>query len=169
MISFSTQIQKFRDQKEKTGWTYIEISQRQANQLKPNTKTSFRVKGFLDNHTIQKVALLPMGNGKFILPFNAAMRKGTAKKVGDKLKVQLELDSQQLKPSSEFIKCLKDDPKAYDFFQSLSKSHQNYFSKWIDSAKTVDTKSNRIAMAVIGLGLQQDYGTMIRSNRKKEI
>ncbi len=166
MISFSAVITKFKSNKEKTGWSYIEISERQAEKLKTGTRVSFRVKGLLDNFAIQKAALLPMGNGKFILPFNSTMRKGTKKKEGDKIKVQLELDERSITPSTEFIRCLKDDPLAFEFFNSLPKSHQAYFSKWIDSAKTTLTKTNRITMAVIALGSGQGYSEMIRANKK---
>ena len=62
MISYNATILKFEKQGEKTGWTYIEIQADVAHQLKPNTKTSFRVKGKLDNYSIKAVALLPMGN-----------------------------------------------------------------------------------------------------------
>lgn len=168
MISLSVIISKFNSNKEKTGWTYIEINERQAQKLKPDTRVSFRVKGLLDKFPVQKAALLPMGNGKFILPFNAAMRKGTKKKVGDKIKVQLELDERSITPSTDFIRCLKDDPRAFEFFNSLPKSHQAYFSKWIDSAKTSLTKTNRITLAVIALGLNQGYGEMIRANKKNK-
>jgi hypothetical protein len=166
MISFSTTLRKFRSNKEKTGWTYIEITSRQAQQLKPDTKVSFRVKGLLDSHSIQKTSLLPSGDGNFILPFNAAMRKGTGKNEGDKLKVQIELDERKLTISGEFMRCLKDEPAALVFFKTLPKSHQNYFGKWIDSAKTKETKANRIAMAVIALGSKQGYAEMIRANKK---
>ena len=97
MIQFMTTIHKFDKQGEKTGWTYIEISAVQAKKIKPETKVSFRVKGTLDQYKIKQIALLPMGNGNFIMPLNAAMRKATAKKCGDKLKVSIEADE------SEFI------------------------------------------------------------------
>jgi len=168
MISFSTVILKFKSNKDKTGWSYIEVSERQAGKIKPDTRVSFRVKGMLDSFPIQKAALLPMGDGGFILPFNATMRKGTKKKEGDKLKVQLELDERSITPPSTFIKCLKDDPRAFEFFHSLPKSHQDYFSKWIDSAKTSDTKTNRITMAVIALGSGQGYPEMMRANKKNK-
>jgi hypothetical protein len=168
MVSFSALLSKFKDNKDKTGWTYIEIGERYAEKLKPGTRVSFRVRGLLDDYPIQKTALLPMGDGKFILPFNAAMRKGTRKKAGDKIKVQLELDERSITPSTEFIRCLKDDPRAFAFFNSLAKSHQAYFSKWIDSAKTSSTKINRITMAVISLGSGQGYGEMIRANKKNK-
>ena len=165
MVTFSTRIQKFQKQGEKTGWTYIEISRSQAEKLKPGCRVSFRVKGLLDAYAIEKTALLPMGDGKFILPFNASIRKGTGKKAGDSITAKLQEDVRSIKPPSAFIKCLKDDGIAYDYFKSLPKGHQNYFSKWIDSAKTLETKTKRITMAVIALGSKQGFGEMMRANK----
>ena len=165
MITFSTRILKFQKKGEKTGWSYIEISKRQAEQLKSGQRVSFRVKGQLDLHPIQKVALLPMGEGNFILPLNGSMRKAIGKNAGDLVRVKMELDERPLTPSSDFIKCLKDDPLAYGFFRTLPKSHQQYFSKWIESAKTLHTKTKRITMAVIGLSSHQGYSEMMRANK----
>lgn len=165
MLSFNTRILKFQKKGEKTGWTYIEISKRYAEQLSDN-RVSFRVKGSLDNHAIQKTALLPMGDGIFILPLNASIRKAIGKGEGEILKVKLETDERTLTLSPEFIKCLKDEPRAYDFFKALPKSHQMYFSKWIESAKTTTTKVKRITMAVIALGSSQGYPEMIRANKQ---
>ncbi|MFX5998869.1 DUF1905 domain-containing protein, partial [Acinetobacter baumannii] len=80
MIQFATIIKKFAKQGEKTGWTYIEIPEAIAQQIKPNNKKSFRVKGKLDSFSIKGIALLPMGEGSFIMALNAEMRKGIKKK-----------------------------------------------------------------------------------------
>ncbi|MFM7859739.1 MAG: DUF1905 domain-containing protein, partial [Flammeovirgaceae bacterium] len=92
MITFTTPLQKFDKQGEKTGWTYLAISAAQAKKLKPNTKVSFRVKGTIDNHRIKQVALLPMGDGNFIMPINNALRKLVGKHQGEKVKVSLAAD-----------------------------------------------------------------------------
>jgi hypothetical protein len=165
MIQFMTTIHKFAKQGEKTGWTYIEISASQAKKLKPGTKVSFRVKGSLDAFKIKQIALIPMGEGNFIMPLNAALRKGIGKRLGDKLKVSLEADESEFAMSKDFMDCLRDDPVAHDFFETLSGSHQKYFSKWIDSAKTSLTKTKRIVMAVMALSKRQGYPEMIRANK----
>lgn len=165
MIDFITTIHKFDKQGEKTGWTYIEISAAQAKKLNQGTKVSFRVKGTLDSYRIKQIALLPMGEGNFIMALNAGMRKGIGKKLGDKIKVSLEVDNSEFAFSQDFMDCLHDDPVAYDFFQTLSGSHQKYFSKWIDSAKTTATKTKRIVMAVTALSKKQGYPEMIRANK----
>ena len=164
-VSFKTKINQFAKQGEKTGWSYIELTKAQAEKLNPGVKRSFRVKGMLDDFPIQKAAVLPMGNGNFILPINASMRKGTGKKAGDKIEVTFEVDERGITLNKDFLQCLKDDGRAYEFFKTLPKGHQNYFSKWIDDAKTMNTKTKRITMAVIALASGQGYPEMIRANK----
>jgi hypothetical protein len=151
MIKFSATILKFGEQGEKTGWSYIEVKQSIANKLKPDNKKSFRVKGKLDEHLIKSVALVPMGGGDFIMAINATMRKAIGKQKDAQLKVELEVDDVELKPPAELMECLKDEPKALAFFNSLPYGHRNYFGNWIRSAKTEVTKTKRIAQAVDAL------------------
>ena len=167
MVQYTTTIRKFDKQGEKTGWTYIEIPVDIAEKIKPNNKKSFRVKGKLDNFKISGVALLPMGGGVFIMAINGTMRKGIGKRHGSMLKVQLQVDEKSFEFNKDFIECLKDDSEAKSFFESLPGSHQRYFSKWIDSAKTEPTKVKRIAMAVTALAKKQGYSEMLRSQQKK--
>jgi uncharacterized protein YdeI (YjbR/CyaY-like superfamily) len=61
---------------------------------------------------------------------------------------------------------LQDEPAAKHYFQSLPKSHQHYFSKWIESAKTEPTKTKRIAMAVNAMSKKMDFGQMLRSAKE---
>jgi hypothetical protein len=169
MISFTATIHKFDKKGEKTGWNYIEISASQAKKLKTDTKTSFRVKGKLDQFTIKQIALIPMGNGKFIIPFNATMRKGTGKKHGYSVKVSLELDESKFVMNDDFMACLNDDPQAITFFKTLTAGHQRYFSKWIDSAKTSSTKTKRIVMAVNALARNMGFPEMLREEKRNRI
>lgn len=167
MIELTTSILRFGQQGEKTGWTYIVIPAEFAQQLMPDNKKSFRVKGKLDDHNIEGIALIPMGGGDFIMPLNAEMRRSIKKKHGTMLTAKLQVDTRPLKLSEDFMACLDDEPKALTFFKTLAKSHQNYFSKWIESAKTEETKTKRIALAVNALSKHLDYGTMIREDKKK--
>jgi Domain of unknown function (DUF1905)/Bacteriocin-protection, YdeI or OmpD-Associated len=167
MIEFTATLKQFSEQGEKTGWTYIEIPVDIAQQLKPGNKKSFRVRGKLDKYPIEHIALMPMGGGIFIMAVNADMRKGMGKKKGAMVKVKLEEDKKAFQFNKDFMDCLADEPAAIEFFKTLAASHQRYFSKWIDSAKTVETKTKRIAWAVTALAKKQGYGEMIRSHNKK--
>ena len=137
MIQFTTTILQFGEQGEKTGWTYINIPSEIAQKLKPGTKKSFRVKGKLDDYPIRGVALIPMGGGDFIIALNAEIRKGIKKRKGATLKVTLSTDDKfVIEPLTDLIECLTDEPGSLDFFNSLAKSHRDYFVKWLNSAKT---------------------------------
>ncbi|HEV3222244.1 MAG TPA: YdeI/OmpD-associated family protein [Puia sp.] len=164
MVQFIALIQQFAEQGEKTGWTYITVPHDIAEQLKPGFKKSFRVKGKLDSHSIAQLALLPMGNGSFILPLNASLRKAVHKKKGAMLKLSLEEDKKPLKVNAELIECLADSPKAEKKFKTLPRSHQMYYSKWIESAKTIETRAKRIGLTVQAMEKNMTYAEMLRLN-----
>jgi hypothetical protein len=167
VVQFTTIIRKFNEQGEKTGWTHIIIPADIARQLMPGNKKSFRVKGKLDDFSISGIALMPMGGGEFVMPLNATIRKGIHKNEGAMLTAKLEVDKKEIKPPAEFVECLKDEPVAYEHFFSLAKSHQLYFTRWIDSAKTEPTKTKRIAQAVNALLKKFDFGMMLRSIKQE--
>ena len=79
--------------------------------------------------------------------------------------IEMNLDSRKPVLSADLIKCLKQEPASLTFFKSLPQSHQNYFSKWIESAKTINTKTKRIVMAVTAMADRQDFGEMLRANK----
>lgn len=166
MVSFKTSILRFGQMGEKTGWTYIKIPADQAAKLFPGNKKSFRVKGKLDHVSVKQLALLPMGDGHFIIALNAGMRKALKKQKGAELQVQLEKDDSPLHINNELISCLEDEPVALKFFNTLQPSHQLYFSKWIETAKTDSTKAKRIAQAVNACMQHYSFSEMLRNNRK---
>jgi Domain of unknown function (DUF1905)/Bacteriocin-protection, YdeI or OmpD-Associated len=164
MVQFTATILQFAEQGEKTGWSYVTIPSDIANQLKPGFKKSFRVKGKLDNYSIFQQALLPMGNGEFILPLKASIRKVIYKNKGAMLKLALEEDKKPLKVSAELMECFADSPKAEKKFKSLPLSHQMYYSKWIESAKTVGTKAKRIGLTILAMEKNLTYAEMLKLN-----
>ena len=167
MVRFTATINRFDNQGEKTGWTYIEVPADLAGKLKPGNRKEFKVKGKLDAHPVNRVSLFPMGGGRFILVLNAAIRKAIGKTQGGMVNVQLQADDSPFIFNADFMTCLADDPPAQAFFQSLPGSHQRYFSKWIDDAKTEPTRVKRITMAVNALARKMGYGEMIRAAQGK--
>ncbi len=163
MITFTSTIRRFGHQGEKTGWTFLEIPAEIAEQIKPGTRKSYRVKGKLDNHKIEQVSLLPMGEGNFIIPLNDNIRKGIKKNVGATVKLQLAEDKRGLQICPELIDCLDDEPVARQQFNKLPPSHQRYYSNWILSAKTEQTKAKRIAKTIDGLINNKTFGETMKS------
>ncbi len=168
MIQFNCLIERFGEQGEKTGWTYILIPAEKAQLLKPNNKKSFRVKGKLDKTVIKQIALLPMGEGDFIMALKKELLKKLGKRKGETLIVELEEDKSEKILSADLLECLADDKEAMIHFKKLSPSHQHYYSNWIESAKTPETKAKRIVQALNGLTKGFNYGEMIRDLKGKE-
>jgi hypothetical protein len=164
MVQFTAVIEQAGEMGEKTGWSYVIVPPDITAQLKPGFKKSFRVKGKLDAYSITQQALLPIGNGVFMMPLNASLRKAIHKNKGAKLRLSLEEDKTPLQVSAELLECLADSPKAENKFRALPRSHQMYYSKWIESAKTIQTKAKRISMTITALEKNLTYGEMLRLN-----
>ena len=169
MLQFTTTIQKFDEAGEKTGWTYIHIPQHLAQELKPNNKKAFRVKGKLDHYKFEGISLVPIGEGNFIMALNAALRKQIKKGKGATLQVQLELDHKEILPPEDLLECLADEPTALHNFNKLPKSHQNYYTRWINEAKTEPTRIKRITKAVLMLSKGGDFGDAVRAAGKQTL
>ena len=128
MLEFECVIKQFGSMGEKTGWSYISVPMHLAEELSPGTKKSFRIKGYFDHYFISGIAMIPMGEGDFIIPFNQLMRKGTGKRAGAMLSIKIELDiAYEVVIPSELAEMLIDEPEAQKFYSSLSKSHRDYF------------------------------------------
>jgi len=168
MVEFTTIILQFADQGEKTGWTYIEVPADIAQQLNPGNKKSFRVRGMLDGFAVAGMALMPMGGGNFIMALKAEVRKGIRKSAGAMLQAKLEVDTDyKVEIPAELQECFDFEPDALEFYNSLPKSHREYFLKWINDAKTSETRAKRIVNTVNAMLRKWGYNVMIREMRKE--
>lgn len=168
MPEFKTTILKFGNQGEKTGWTYIVIPGAITEKIWPGRKQGFQVKGQIDQVVFKGMNLLPMGEGDFILALNATIRKAIGKGKGATVQVSLDLDEAPYQLNQDFVECLQDEPRAKQAFGKMPFSHQKYYSKWIESGKTEETRAKRIAMAVNALADGLDYGAMLRRARDEK-
>ncbi len=159
-------LERFGNKGEKSGWTYVLIPAVKAQALS-KARNAFRVKGFIDQHEIRQVALVPMGDGDFILPVNGEMRKAIKKSKGAPVLLRLQLDASELLPDRDFVDCLAEDPGALANYQKLTQGHKNYFTKWIGTAKTAPTKASRIAMALEALSRGLGFAGMLREKKGK--
>lgn len=164
MVEFTAIILKFADQGEKTGWTYIDIPADIAEQLMPGNKKSFRVRGMLDAFPVSGLALMPMGEGNFIMALKADIRKGIRKSEGAMLKVCLEHDPDyKVEIPADLQECFDEEPEAFAFYNSLAKSHRDYFVKWINEAKTEPTRVKRIVNTVNAMANRMHFNEMMRA------
>lgn len=168
MPSFKAIIQKFASKGEKTGWTYIDIPPDILKKLKLKNKKEFRVKGVMDDVKFDRLAAYPIGEGNYIIALNAEMRKKLGKKEGAMLSVKIDLDEAEALKSPELLACLEEDKIAKKQFESLLKSHQNYYHRYVYTAKGADTKAGRIVNVINAMYKKMNFGEMIRSLKKKE-
>lgn len=166
MLRFETVLLKFADKGEKSGWTYIELGPEELELLSPGTRKSFRVKGTIDHYVFQGAALLPMGDGSFILPVNATMRKGIRKKEGAMVRISLSLDQTEYQMNPLLTEALSCSELAAKSFYAMPRSHQNYYSKWVDSAKTNLTRDKRLTLIILALERGMSYGEMLRAQKE---
>lgn len=167
MVSFTAEIERFESNGEKTGWTYIFIPHAIADQILPGERRSIRVKGTIDQTPVSGLALMPMGNGDFIMALNKDIRKQLKKDLGAKVAVQLMHDADfKIEMPEDLEICLADERYLFEAFIAMPKSHQNYFINWLNSAKTETTRINRITMIVNAMENGWDFGTMVKSSSK---
>lgn len=63
------------------------------------------------------------------------------------------------------LNCLKDEPIAYEYFHQLPPCYQNWFSNWVQSAKTEMTKAKRIAVIVNACLQKMGFADMMKAYR----
>lgn len=166
MFSFKSIIQKFANKGEKTGWTYVDVPQDIILKLKLKNKKEFRIKGVMDDAKFERLVCYPIGEGNFIIAINAELRKKLGKKEGAMLSVKFDLDTSEALKSEELLECLSDDKIALKQFNSLLLSHQNYFHRYVYTAKGADTKAGRIVNTINAMHKKMNFGEMIRSLKK---
>lgn len=169
MVTFKAEIERFAEMGEKSGWTYVFIPLAIANEIKPDCRKSYRVKGRLDHFEIVGIALVPMGEGNFIMALNGGMRKQLKKDVGGVLELCLEEDTTfKIEMPEDLELCLSDEPHLIKNFLKQPKSHQNWYINWVNSAKTEPTRTKRIVRIVSAMDKDWDFGTMMRDGKPRK-
>lgn len=130
----------------KGGWTFAKLPEVPSSKHSPFGWV--RVRGKIDDFEIKNYNLMPMGNGHLFLPVRAEIRKKIKKGAGDYVRVTLFADNLPTEIPDELQACLQDEPKALEGFLTYTNAEQKAFIQWIYSAKTDDTKVERIAETI---------------------
>lgn len=135
------------------GWTFAEIPEI------PMPKKAFgmlKVKGKIDDYEFSNTHLMPMGNGHVGLAVKSVIRKKIKKQAGDIVHLTIYEDNASLIIPEELLLCMEGEKDILDKFEKYSEGQKKAFIDWINSAKTEQTKVNRIAKTI----------TMIQNNEK---
>jgi len=166
MVVFEAEIERFSKMGEKTGWTYVFVPKAVAQQIKADCKKSYRVRGKLDQVNVSGMALVPMGEGDFIIALKTSLRKELKKEEGAVLHLELEEDLDfKIDMPDDLELCLSDDPQLLETFLKLPKSHQNYYINWLNTAKTEVTRTKRLTQIILAMDQKMTFPEMMRANK----
>ena len=129
----------------KGAWTFIEIPEI------PMPKTSFgmlKVKGEIDDYAFSNTELMPIGNGHVGLAVRAEIRKKIKKQAGDIVHIIIYEDKTSLIIPQELLLCLEYEDGVLEKFEMYTDGQKKAFINWINSAKTEQTKADRIAKTI---------------------
>ncbi|WP_308601577.1 YdeI/OmpD-associated family protein [uncultured Dysgonomonas sp.] len=129
----------------KGAWTFVEIPEI------PMPKTSFgmlKVKGKIDDYEFSNTHLMPIGNGHVGLAVRAEIRKKIKKQAGDIVHIIIYEDKTSLIIPQELLLCLEYEDGVLEKFRTYTGGQKKAFINWINSAKTEQTKADRIAKAI---------------------
>lgn len=95
-------------------------------------------------------SVVRMGLPCYMIGITKEIRSKIGKSFGDKISVELEKDDEERKIElpEDFKEMLILNEKSYEFYESLSYSHQRKYFQWITSAKKEETRMKRIEEAI---------------------
>jgi hypothetical protein len=95
--------------------------------------------------------------GRFLVPLSAENRAAAGVAAGDEVDVDIALDTspREVTVPADLAVALTRDDDARQFFESLAYTHRKEWVRWIEEAKTVQTRSSRIEKAVDALGAKK--------------
>lgn len=153
-------LQKFEG---KGGWTYAEISEI------PMPKTTFgmlKVKGKIDDYELSNVRLMPLGNGHLLLAVKAEIRKKIKKQAGDMVHIVLYEDKTMFIIPEELTLCMQYEDGVLEKFETYSDGEKKAFTDWIYSAKTEQTKVDRMAKTIQMIQRGEKFYDKIKQQQK---
>ena len=94
--------------------------------------------------------LVRMGSPNHMLLVLKEIREKIGKSFGDEVVVELEedLEPRQVDVPADLQQALQANPKAQDFFNRLSYSHQREYVRWVTEAKRDQTRMDRVQRTI---------------------
>lgn len=130
----------------KYAWTFVEIPEiPMGNQAFGMLK----VKGQIDDYKFSNVHLMPIGNGHLGLAVKTEIRKKIKKQAGDTVRIVLYEDKVPLIIPEDLLLCMEYEHGVLERFEKYTDGQKRAFVDWINSAKTEQTKVNRIAKTIV--------------------
>ena len=105
----------------------------------------------LGGHTY-RTTVAPMG-GRYFIPLSAENREAAGVAAGDRVDVQIELDSaaREVAVPDDLAEALGRDDQARAFFDGLSFTFRKEWVRWIEESKKPETRATRLQRTIDGL------------------
>jgi uncharacterized protein YdeI (YjbR/CyaY-like superfamily) len=101
------------------------------------------------------------------MALKADIRKALHKNAGAMIQVSIEEHKDyKVEMPDDLKECFDFEPEALEFFNTLAKSHREYFLKWINDAKTNETRAKRIINTVNAMLRKWPFNVMVKEMRK---
>jgi hypothetical protein len=116
------------------------------------TRAQVKVKGTVNGVPFRS-SLMPYGNGTHYMAINQALREAAGISAGDEADFTLELDTEArvVEVPEDVNAALQENAAAGESFERMSYSHRKEYVEWINSAKKPETRTSRIAKAMVML------------------
>ncbi|ANQ52038.1 DUF1905 domain-containing protein [Flammeovirga sp. MY04] len=147
MIELKLTIQKFEG---KGGWSYVDVPGITSDR---NTHFGWvTVSGSIDGYPLEKVKLMPKGDGLLFLPIKKEIRKKIKKEQGDEVHIKLYLDNEEVNNPDILYNILLDiSDKAAKNFKNLHRSRQRDIIQRIFDNRNEDVQTQRINELIVEL------------------
>lgn len=91
--------------------------------------------------------------GRFLVPLSAQNRTAAGVSAGDEVEVEIASDAapREVVLPDDLASALESDERARQFFDWLSYTHRKEYVRWIEDAKTTDTRAKRIEKTAAAL------------------
>jgi len=98
------------------------------------------------NGALERTTLLPSGDGRYRMQFNAALRKAAKADVGDAVSIQLTIDrgSREIPVPADLRSALRAHAKARQAFADAPPGLRRQILKWMETAKGENARQRRI-------------------------
>ncbi len=133
----------------KGGWTYAAL-----DGVLQNSHRVFgmlRVRGTIDHCVLNQYNVMPMSDGRLFLPIKKSIRKILKKEAGDTVNITLYKDDSLIEIPQDLQLCFNDNSYAESQFNKLNLSIKKKHIDYINAAKKIETKANRIGQLMNAL------------------
>jgi uncharacterized protein YdeI (YjbR/CyaY-like superfamily) len=88
--------------------------------------------------------------GEFLVGLNRQVREGAGVGAGDRVDVELELDTEprQVEVPQLLADALDADPRTQEKFDALAYTHRKEYARWISEARRPETARRRVERAL---------------------